>query len=64
MYDINKAGENVKKLNLPACIFALCFLVILLIRWTDVQALDRAFYGLAAAALGVIGISPLFTKKS
>lgn len=56
-----------KKLNEKINVFALCFVivfsVILLVRWSSLEAADIAFYGLAIFGFAVMCIAPLFSKK-
>ncbi len=52
------------RINIIGIIFSICFLLVTIFRWNNIEMMDRIFYCLAVVGLGLIGIAPLFNKRN
>lgn len=52
-----------EKINVVALCFAIVFSGVLIVRWSALEVVDIAFYGLAILGFVVMCIAPLFSKK-
>jgi hypothetical protein len=52
-----------KKINKTGITFGLCFTIITIIRWSNIAAIDKAFYCMAIIGLLILAIAPLFSKQ-
>lgn len=52
-----------KRINIAGIVFSICFLLVTIFRWNNIETMDRVFYCLAVVGLGLIGIAPLFNMK-